>query len=168
MMIRDAIPSDDHAIRGVQRAAFAGHPFSAHTEHLIVDQLRLRGRLSLSLVCCDEFGTVVGHVAFSPVRVDGADCNWFGLGPLAVLPEHQTKGCGSALTRHGLERLRAMGARGCVVLGDPLYYARFGFAPCPSLQFPGVPPGHFMALALGHQTPPTGFVSYDDAFSVHA
>lgn len=167
-MIRDATPSDDEAIRNVQRAAFATHPFSVHTEHLIVDQLRIRGRLSLSLVCCDEVGSVVGHLAFSPVRVDGAGCNWFGLGPLAVLPEHQAKGCGSALTLQGLEQLRAMGARGCVVLGDPRYYARFGFAPCPSLQFPGVPPGHFMALALGHEPPPTGIVSDDDAFSVLA
>jgi putative acetyltransferase len=167
-MIREALPSDDEAIRDVQRAAFATHPFSAHTEHLIVDRLRARAKLSVSLVCCDEVGTVVGHVAFSPVCVDGAGYNWFGLGPLAVLPAHQAKGCGSALTRQGLEQLRAMGAHGCVVLGDPRYYARFGFAPCPSLQFLGVPPGHFMALALGHVPPPTGIVSYDDAFSAQA
>ncbi len=165
-MIRDAVPADEDAIREVQRTAFAHHPFSAHVEHLIVDQLRVRGRLSLSLVSCDAAGTVVGHVAFSPVLIDGIDCRWFGLGPLAVRPEHQVQGHGSALARQGLERLRAVGAEGCVVLGDPPYYARFGFAPCPSLLLPGVPPGHFMALTLGSGTPPAGAVTYDDAFSV--
>jgi putative acetyltransferase len=165
-MVRDATHSDDEAIRGVQRAAFANHPFSVHTEHLIVDQLRARGQLRLSLVGCDSDGTVVGHVAFSRVLVDGVDRRWFGLGPLAVLPEHQSQGCGSALIRQGLERLRRMGAAGCVVLGDPLYYARFDFAPCRSLLLPGVAPDHFMALALGNEPLPAGIVTYDDAFSV--
>jgi putative acetyltransferase len=165
-MIRDAAPSDDEAIRNVQRAAFAHHPFSAHTEHLIVDELRAGGRLSLSLVSCDAAGTVVGHVAFSRVLVDGVDCHWFGLGPLAVLPGYQAQGHGSALAREGLQRLRAIGAAGCVVLGDPTYYARFGFSACPSLQFPGVPADHFMALALDGGTAPSGIVVYDHAFSV--
>lgn len=167
-MIRDADRSDDAAIRDVQRAAFANHPFSVHTEHLIVDHLRARGRLSLSLVCCDDAATVVGHVAFSRVFLDGIDCRWFGLGPLAVLPEHQSRGCGSGLIRQGLDRLRRMGAAGCVVLGDPQYYGRFGFAPCPSLLLPGVPPDHFMALALGNEPPPVGIVTYDAAFDVTA
>lgn len=165
-MIRDASPADEVAIREVQRTAFAHHPFSAHTEHLIVDQLRARRRLSVSLVGFDAAGTVLGHVAFSPVLIDGNDCRWFGLGPLAVLPGHKAQGHGSALARQGLERLRAVGAEGCVVLGDPTYYARFGFGPCPSLLFPGVPPGHFMALTLGRGTPPAGAATYDGAFSV--
>lgn len=165
-MIRDASAADEDAIRDVQRTAFAHHPFSAHTEHLIVDQLRARGHLSVSLVSCDADGTVVGHVAFSPVLIDGIDCRWFGLGPLAVRPEHQAQGHGSALARRGLERLRAVGAAGCVVLGDPTYYVRFGFAPCPSLLLPGVPSGHFLALTLGSGTPPAGVVTYDGAFSV--
>jgi putative acetyltransferase len=165
-MIRDAAPLDDEAIRNVQRAAFADHPFSGHTEHLIVDLLRARGRLGLSLVSCNDAGMVVGHLAFSPVLIHGVDCRWFGLGPLAVLPEHQAQGHGSALTREGLQRLCAMGAAGCVVLGDPTYYARFGFAPCPPLQFPGAPADHFMALAWEGGTTLSGIVTYYEAFSV--
>lgn len=165
-MIRDAALSDDEAICNVQRAAFAHHPFSAHTEHLIVDLLRARGRLSVSLVSCNDAGRVVGHLAFSPVLIDGIDCHWFGLGPLAVLPEHQAQGHGSELTREGLQRLRGMGAAGCVVLGDPTYYTRFGFAPYPPLQFLGVPADHFMALAWHSGTTPSGIVTYDEAFSV--
>jgi putative acetyltransferase len=83
-----------------------------------------------------------------------------------VLPGHQAQGHGSALNREGLQRLCATGAAGCVVLGDPTYYARFGFAPCPPLQFPGVPADHFMALAWDSRTTPSGIVTYDDAFGV--
>ena len=162
--VRDALARDDDAVRALHVEAFASHPSSDHTEHLIVDRLRARGRLTLSLVACDTSGAVVGHAAFSPVLIAGADRGWFGLGPLAVLPAQQARGIGSALVRHGLERLAQAGARGCVVLGDPAYYGRFGFASSPQLQFPGPPATHFMALALGAHAIPSGVVRYDPAF----
>lgn len=168
LSLRDALPADDDAIRAVHVAAFATHPFSAHDEQRIVDRLRARGRLSLSLVGCDAQGAVVAHAAFSPVRVAGRDCGWFGLGPLGVLPSQQGLGLGSRLVRLGLERLRARGAAGCVVLGEPAYYGRFGFAPCAGLRLPGPPPSHFMALALDARPLPAGEVAYDEAFAAGA
>ena len=59
---------------------------------------------------------------------------------MSVLPEHQSKGIGTALIREGIGRLRELGANGCVVLGEPDYYERFGFRPDPKLVFPGPPP----------------------------
>jgi hypothetical protein len=63
---------------------------------------------------------------------DGAT-GWFGLGPISVLPELQGTGIGTLLMQDALRLLRARGAAGCVVLGDPAYYSRFGFAPEASL-----------------------------------
>lgn len=88
-----------------------------------------------------------------------------GLGPVSVMPAHQRMGIGSALVRSGLRRLRERGAAGCVVLGDPAYYGRFGFAPAPGLIYPGPPPDRFMALAL-QGVVPIGEVAFHDAFSV--
>ncbi len=80
---------------------------------------------------------VVGHIAFSPVTIDGRDLGWYGLGPLAVHPDRQRLGIGALLVRTGLDLLRDQAAQGCVLLGDPLYYARFGFRQDPGLEFPG-------------------------------
>jgi putative acetyltransferase len=84
--------------------------------------------LTLSLVATID-GAVVGHLAFSPVTLDGRDEAWYGLAPVSGWPQRQRCGIGSALIPDGLARLRAQGTRGCVVLGDTLYYRHFGFAP---------------------------------------
>lgn len=156
-------------IDAITRAAFQRHPFSQQTEHLIVRGLRAAAALRLSLVAVQD-GTVIGHVAFSPVSIDGADMGWCGLGPLSVAPGHQRQGVGSALVRSGLRRLRAQCSAGCVVLGEPAYYTRLGFGPCPGLLPAGVPPQLFMALALADAgTPgalPRGTVRYHSAFEV--
>lgn len=164
--IRDELPADAAAIAAVQEAAFRDHPFSRHDEALIVQRLREHGALALSLVAVDTAsGEVVGHLAFSPVRIAGRDCGWLGLGPLAVRPERQRRGLGTALVETGLERLRARGAPGCVLLGDPAWYRHFGFGVQPGLTLPGAPPSHFMALRLDPAQPwPQGAVSYDAAF----
>lgn len=164
--VRDETAADQAAIAGVQQAAFRDHPFSRHDEAQIVARLRERGALTLSLVAlapgCDE---ILGHIAFSPVRIAGQDVGWYGLGPVAVLPAAQRRGLGSALIEAGLARLRERGAAGCVLLGDPAYYRRFGFAQQAGLQLPGVPASHFMALRLETAQPwPAGTVSYDAAF----
>lgn len=88
---------------------------------------------------------------------------WYGLGPVSVLPVFQGQGIGSQLIREVLSRLREMGAGGCVVLGDPRYYERFGFKAVPGLVLPGVPPEYFMALAFGAEVP-QGCVAYHAAF----
>ena len=164
--VRDERAADLAAIAAVQQAAFRDHPFSRHDEARIVARLRERGALSLSLVAqASDSGEILGHIAFSPVRIAGQDCGWYGLGPVAVLPAAQRRGLGSALIEAGLARLHERGAAGCVLLGDPAYYGRFGFALQTGLQLPGVPANHFMALRLDGAKPwPTGTVSYDLAF----
>jgi putative acetyltransferase len=110
---------DVAAIRGVLEAAF---PTPA--EARLVDALRLNGRLSLSIVASDGAG-VVGHVAFSPVQV--GEASGLGLAPMAVLPEHQSRGVGALLVREGLATCAAQRHGFVVVLGEPEYYGRFGF-----------------------------------------
>lgn len=102
-------------------------------------------------------------MAFSPVTIDGQDRGWFGLGPVAVELKQQGIGIGSKLIRTGLARLRAAGANGCVVLGEPDYYRRFGFRADGRLIYPGPLPQYFQALAFGADVP-SGIVAYHPAF----
>ena len=162
-VIREEAPDDIVPVDEITRSAFRGHPFSQQTEHLIVRGLREAGALSLSLVATLD-GGVVAHAAFSAVSIGAQDSAWWGLGPVSVRPENQRSGIGSALIRSGLRRLRERGIAGCVVLGDPAYYRRFGFEPQAGLLYPGAPADHFMALALG-AVMPMGEVRYHAAFT---
>jgi predicted N-acetyltransferase YhbS len=81
-----------------------------------------------------------------------------------VLPDRQNAGIGSKLIREGLKQLKLSGARGCVVLGDPAYYQRFGFMPHPGLNYTDVPPEYFQALSFVGDLP-TGSVAYHDGFN---
>ena len=160
-------PETDHdvvAIDAVTVAAFRDAPHADHTEQFIVRALRAAGMLTLSLVAEDKGGCIVGHVAVSPVTISDGVCDWYGLGPISVVPERQGQGVGSAMMQHALDALRMLGAAGCVVLGDPGYYARFGFRVDASLMLPGVPPAYFQALAFGTVVP-RGTVAYHAAFS---
>lgn len=161
--IRSEQPGDAGAIAALLHAAFAGNPHSQHNEHLIVERLRAGGGLSVALVALLPDGRLVGHLAFSKVSIDGRDEDWYGLGPLAVLPQMQHQGVGRALVEAGLSVLRRKGARGCVVLGEPGYYERFGFAQAAGLRYPGAPPDYFLALAFDGPAP-QGLVDYDKAF----
>jgi putative acetyltransferase len=162
LQIRDERHEDTDAIRTLTRAAFLDAPHSAGTEAAIVDALRDAGALAISLVAVEK-GAVVGHVAFSAVTIDGQPQGWFGLGPVSVEPSRQRAGVGRALIREGLGRLRAMGAGGCVVLGEPAYYGRFGFVSDPALTYPGVPPEYFQCLVLSGDHP-SGVVAYHAGF----
>lgn len=162
MTIRAQLADDDEAISSLINAAFAKAEHSGGNEARIVAALRDAGSLTISLVATED-QKIVGYAAFSPVTVDERSVGWFGLGPVAVLPERQRHGVGSALIRAGLAKLREHGARGCVVLGDPRYYARFGFAADPNLQLSGVPAEYFQRISFdGHSC--TGTVRYDPAF----
>lgn len=160
--IRAETLADRRAIADVIRAAFELAPHSSGTEAATVERLRANGALSLSLVAVDG-GELVGHVAFSPVTIAGRTGNWFGLGPLAVRPDRQSGGLGTALVRQGLEMLRRQGAGGCVVLGDPDYYGRFGFAVDPALRYADAPAGYFQTLPFRNDRP-VGAIAYDSAF----
>ena len=111
-------------------------------------------------------GHVVGHIAFSPVAIsDGAE-NWYGLGPVSVLPEHQRRGIGKALIREGLSRLRKLNANGCCLVGHPQYYRKFGFENVGGLGIEGVPPEVFFALSFDGRFP-QGDVAFHEGFKAN-
>lgn len=155
-------PEDAPIIYALTEAAFTGLPFSDGVEPRVIDALRAAGALTLSLVATDG-DEIVGHVAFSPVTIDARAGDWFGLGPVSVWPHRQRNGIGQALIREGLRRLRSMGAGGCVLLGAPAYYARFGFERDPRLRHAGGPAWAFQCLTLNGPRP-VGEVSFHPAF----
>jgi putative hydrolase of HD superfamily len=160
--IRCEQPDDIDAIARVTEAAFANAAHSSHTEHFIVNALRRANRLPVSLVAV-EHGVIIGHLAISPVTITPGTTDWYGLGPVSISPDRQQQGIGSALMNAALARLRHLGAAGCVVLGEPAYYGRFGFLAQAGLRLPGVPPEYFQALALAGEIP-EGDVQYHEAF----
>jgi putative acetyltransferase len=162
MIIRPEARTDISSIRSLIEAAFKGVEHSSQTEGAIVDALRQAGVLAVSLVA-EQHGRIVGHVAFSPVLIDGEDPGWLGLGPVSVAPNLQRRGIGSALIEEGLSMLRQASANGCVVLGDPNYYRRFGFTGDHALRYGDVPPEYFQSLILSGD-PPMGQVTYHKSF----
>jgi putative acetyltransferase len=164
--IRPERPGDEEAIHAVTTAAFLEAPHTAHTEQYIVRELRRSGQLTVSLVAVLD-GNVVGHVAISPVAIDDGTRGWFGLGPVSVTPLHQRVGIGSRLVREALQRLRAMGGKGCVLVGEPAYYERFGFRAEPQLVLHGVGPEYFQAVCF-EPPAPAGVVAFHQAFDATA
>lgn len=166
MDIRKETPADIVTIRDITNAAFEATKGTQSIEARIIDGLRAAGALPLSLVAV-QGGEVIGHVAFSPVTIDGVDHGWLGIGPVAVRPDHQSRGVGLALIRAGLAQLRADDAAGCVVLGNPAYYLRFGFAQHTGLTYAHAPAQYFMSQVIAGP-PQTGAVSYHSAFDIEA
>jgi putative acetyltransferase len=162
IIIRSETDADVSAITEVTAAAFKTLAISSHTEQFIVKALRAAGALSVSLVAEAE-GRVVGHIAFSPVTISDGTRNWYGLGPVSVLPEYQRQGIGKALMREGLSRLKDMNAQGCCLVGHPDYYRKFGFRNIPGLVLEGVPQEVFFALSFSGHTP-QGAVTFHNAF----
>jgi putative acetyltransferase len=156
------MPADVATIRSLIATAFKAAPRSGGNEADIVDALRDSGALTTSLVA-EDGGEIVGHAAFSAVRINGHDVGWYGLGPVAVRADKRRRGFGKALIISGLERIKNMGAKGCVVLGDPAYYGQFGFESDPNLRFGNMPVAAFQRLPFSGQ-PPNGVVVYHPAF----
>ena len=152
MVIRPETANDYGAIRDLLVKAFANHPYSHQTEHLIVEALRSAGALTAALVA-ERHGTVAGHIAFSPANINSCDWNLFALGPIAVLPEFQRQGIGRKLIEEGLKLLCGQGAHGCVLVGDPAFYTRFGFQHNPMLTLKGVPPEVLMSMTMVEPCP---------------
>jgi putative acetyltransferase len=121
--VRPETPADVDAVRGVNAAAF-GRP----DEGRLVDALREHAALCVSLVALEE-GRVSGHIAFSPATLGdaGGPVVIAALGPMAVMPDRQRLGVGSALVRAGLDACRRRGHEVVVVLGHPAFYPHFGF-----------------------------------------
>lgn len=119
--IRDVALDDLAAIEGIYCDAFPDEDLRPLVRALLQDTPDV-----LSLVASAD-SVLVGHIVFTPCRLDGAGGGVALLGPLAVKPAFQRRGIGSALICAGLDRLRAGDFDQVFVLGDPAYYARFGF-----------------------------------------
>jgi putative acetyltransferase len=162
IVIRSETDADVGAIAAVTVAAFKTLAISNHTEQFIIEALRAARALTISLVA-EMNGRVIGHIAFSPVTISDGGRNWYGLGPVSVLPEYQRQGIGKALIQEGLSRLRDLNARGCCLVGHPDYYKRFGFKSVSGLVHEGVPPEVFFALSFDGRYP-KGTVTFHEGF----
>lgn len=163
LVIRSENPDDLAAIYAVTQRAFTTQPHADGDEQDLVDRLRARRELTLSLVADLPGRGVVGHIGFSPVTVGGQDCGWQQMAPVSVEPDLHSQGIGSALIRAGIAQLREQGTRGIGVVGDPSYYERFGFAALAGLAPGGPEAGYFRAMVL-REPAPQGVVRYASAF----
>ena len=162
IIIRDEQPEDIKNIEALTKAAFLNEEHSSHTEQFIVNSLRKHKQLTISLVAIED-GLIVGHVAISPVTITSGETGWYGLGPISVCPNKQGIGIGSLLMNAALQKLKELGGKGCVLLGDPNYYSRFGFKSYPDLNLPDVPNEYFQAISFSNHIP-SGEVTYHEAF----
>lgn len=162
MIIRKETAADIEVITEITTIAFKTLAISNHTEQFIIKALRAANALAVSLVAEVE-GKVVGHVAFSPVTISDHTAGWYGLGPVAVLPEYQGEGIGKALINTGLSLLKESGGQGCALVGDPDYYQRLGFRNYPELIHEGIPHEVFLALPFGEKIP-RGLMVFHKAF----
>ncbi|WP_198673780.1 GNAT family N-acetyltransferase [Algibacillus agarilyticus] len=161
--IRPECNDDINSIERVTIEAFKNHPHSKQTEHEIVAKLRNDNALSVSLVA-EVNNVIIGHIAFSKVKISGEFIEWYGLAPVSVEPKYQNQGVGSQLILSGLNAIRELNGKGCVLLGEPEYYNRFGFTAPSELVFKGVPPEYFQSLLLSGDMP-NGNVEYHKAFA---
>ncbi len=152
--IRKEKPADIDAIFSVTEKAFLNAQHTQHTEQFIVNALRNNQALSLSLVALHN-NIIVGHVAFSPVSISGCHQHWLGVGPISVLPHVQNQGIGTQLMQAGLD--------GCVLVGDPRFYSRFGFSAQHGLILPEVPAEYLLAKSISGVIP-QGIVTFNEAF----
>lgn len=164
LLVREENSADVDSIRDLIRTAFADKSFSSKTEQVILDALRDADALRLSLVAVLE-GEVVGQIAFSAATVSEGQDSWYVLGPISVAPALQRLGIGSRLIAEGLSRLRERGAAGCVLVGNPNYYSRFGFRHDPTLLLEKWP----AEVSLVYRFRPSddrGAVTFHPAFSI--
>ena len=164
--IRMESVGDEAAVRHVIEQAFA-----RKNEADLVDALRDSGDFIISLVALHD-GQIVGHVLFSPVRIELSKTTKqaIALGPVAVLPDYQRQGIGGQLIEKGLQACRENGFAIAVVLGHPTYYPRFGFVSAKPLGIRwehDVPAEVFMVMPLTDNALAgvTGVVKYHPAFN---
>ena len=162
MIIRNERSTDIAAITEVTIAAFKNHPISNQTEQFIIHALRAARALTVSLVA-EIDGQVVGHIAFSPISISDGSTDWYGLGPVSVLPDYQRQGIGKALINEGLFMLKEIGGQGCALVGPPDYYKRIGFKNYPELVHEGIPQEVFLVLSFSDKMP-NGTVVFHEGF----
>ncbi|NOH51156.1 N-acetyltransferase [Vibrio rotiferianus] len=160
--VQDEVDQDIEGISLLTQTAFKEVEISRNTEHFIISHMRRTGALKVSLVAKTN-DQLLGHIAFSPIQIDGQDSDWFALGPISVLPELQRTGIGSMLVKAGLNRLKQMKAGGCVLVGSPDYYKRFGFLHDTRLEYPDVPREFFLTYPIGVNHP-SGVVTLNEGY----
>lgn len=165
-IIRAEQPGDIEAIAQITELAFRTLPISQHTEQFIIRELRRSGALTISMVA-ELDRKVVGHIAFSPATLSDGSHGWYMLGPISVIPDLHRKGIGSALMHAGLDKLKALKAQGCALVGDPAYYKRFGFRSDPRCTMHGVPQEVVQILPFGNHVP-KGNLIHHEAFNARA
>lgn len=158
--IRQEKPGDEAAIADVTRAAFDGKSYADGDEDALAGKLRDAGALVLSLVA-HEGKTLIGHVALSPAKVGDQKC--LALGPVAVRPDRQGRGIGSALVNHAVAVAGAYGRGGVVLTGDPVFYGRLGFTQEPDATYLGKPSKHLQFN--GFEDTPMGDVTFHAVFN---
>jgi len=162
IIISNEKDADVDAITEVTIAAFKTLEISNHTEQFIIEALRANDALTVLLIA-EFYGNIVGHVALSPVTISDGPQNWYGLGPVSVLPEHQRKGIGKSLILEGISRLKGLNSKGCCLVGHPDYYRKLGFKNVSGLVHEGVPQEVFLAMSFDGQIP-QGTVNFHDGF----
>lgn len=162
VLIRPETAADTGAIYDLTKRAFLGKRYSDGTEPDLIDALRAAGALPVSLVA-EQDGVIIGHVAYSPAIAEDGSAGWYALGPISVEPKRQRQGIGRDLIREGMDRLLAMNAAGCVLIGDTNYYPQHGFVPRPDLAPAGEPAEHYMVRPLTPGAPETR-VSFHPVF----
>ncbi len=161
-LIRNETPEDFAMISEVTIEAFRPLGFETLNEPYVIEALRADGALTISLVAEIDH-RVIGHIAFSPATVSDGTPGWFALGPVSVLPEYQRTGIGRALIWAGLERLKAMHAKGCCLVGHPDYYGKVGFIHPIDFYYEGVPEELFFAISFDEQYPQSA-VTFHEGF----
>ncbi|QQL45844.1 GNAT family N-acetyltransferase [Sulfuriroseicoccus oceanibius] len=158
MVIRPASQHDKADIEALYRSAFPEEEWEKVAK-LATDLLDDDAQGSFSLVIDDEDDQILGHVAFSEITIPSEpETHAAILAPLAVHPDAQRQGVGTALVNHGLDILTEEENNLVFVYGDPEYYGRFGFTVEPAenfrppyeLQFPK----GWQVLALTAEAPP--------------
>lgn len=162
LVIRLERAVDHAAIYDITKRAFAPMPYSDGDEQDLINRLREAGALDISLVA-ELDGKLVGQVTFSEAfAVDGSN-GWYALGPVAVEPELQSRKIGAQLIEVGISMLRERDAAGCVLVGNPAYYSRFGFRLFPDLCPKGEPAEYFQILPL-RETAPNVVIGFHPLF----
>lgn len=160
--IRDERAGDEPAIRGLTERAFVGRPYSDGDEADVIERLRRDGDLLLSLVATSG-EVIVAQACWSRAILSNGEDGWMVLGPIAVEPAWQGQGIGRTLIETGEARLRTMGAKGITVLGDPAFYARFGFRQHTPLGLEGELGGYLQVKGFGAPIP-AATIGYARAF----
>ena len=160
LSIRTASPDDMDAIATLNTAAFG-----SANEARIPRQLHADGDSLVSLVAAGEDNTILSHIEFFRILVNGKDVA-AGLGPMCALPGQQKRGIGYGLIKTGMPEVEALGRQLVFVLGHKDYYPRFGFNPAVAARYEAPWSGEaFMAIELSETAPRSGTLTYPRAFT---